>query len=91
MLFVAFQGDTYIKIGDSFITQPKLDVTPLIDTLWLYKGVLDSMPDLYHVSIAPRIVLLFLNVCRRSMPFSRSSYLSFKFPRLVFLPQGAKK
>lgn len=46
---ILYAGDTYIKIGDSFITQPKLDVTPLIDTLWLYKGVLDSMPDLYHI------------------------------------------
>ncbi|XP_002127441.2 sorting nexin-33-like [Ciona intestinalis] len=42
-------GQTYHRIGDMFANQPKHDLIPLIDSLWLYKGLLDTMPDVWHM------------------------------------------
>lgn len=42
-------GETYVRVGDMFAAQPKNDHIPLIDTLWLYKGLLDTMPDVWHM------------------------------------------
>ena len=45
-----FSGKAFHKIGDMFGNQPKEDFNQMTDRLWLYKGLLDAMPELWHVS-----------------------------------------
>ncbi|KAK0399147.1 hypothetical protein QR680_002919 [Steinernema hermaphroditum] len=39
----------YHKIGDQHDEQPKKDCEPLLDSLYAYKGLLSSMPDIVNV------------------------------------------
>ncbi|CAK8698075.1 unnamed protein product [Clavelina lepadiformis] len=42
-------GQTFHKIGEMFGNQPKEDLAPLSSHLWLYKGLLETMPDVWHM------------------------------------------
>ncbi len=39
-------GNTYVQIGNSYADQPKEDVNPLLDRLYLYRGIVQQMPDI---------------------------------------------
>lgn len=40
-----------MNIGEMFANQPRDDLHMMADHLWLYKGLLDTMPDVWHVSL----------------------------------------
>ncbi|XP_039266654.1 sorting nexin-33-like [Styela clava] len=46
---VKYTGQTYEKIGEMFAEQPKNDMSPLLHNLWLYKGILEVFPDIWHL------------------------------------------
>uniref|UniRef100_H2ZD84 Sorting nexin n=1 Tax=Ciona savignyi TaxID=51511 RepID=H2ZD84_CIOSA len=46
---VKHTGQTYHRIGEMFANQPKYDLIPLVDSIWLYKGLLDTIPDVWHM------------------------------------------
>lgn len=39
-------GNTYNQIGNSYAEQPKEDASPLLDRLYLYRGIVQQMPDI---------------------------------------------
>ncbi|KAJ8299164.1 hypothetical protein KUTeg_023224 [Tegillarca granosa] len=43
---IDYTGDTYNNIGNMFEQQPKEDIDPLMDTLFEYKGILSTYPDI---------------------------------------------
>lgn len=55
--FLYVLGDIYEKIGEMFAKQPKNDLHPLLYQLWLYKGLIDIYPDVWHVSIYNRYII----------------------------------
>jgi len=56
LVYAFVSGATYHRIGEMFEAQPREDLNPLVDSMWLYKGLLDTLPDIWHVS---RVVNLF--------------------------------
>ncbi|KAF5302239.1 hypothetical protein FQA39_LY10278 [Lamprigera yunnana] len=42
-------GTAYFEIGKIFEEQPKLDWEPLLDKLYLYKGITSSFPDIFAI------------------------------------------
>lgn len=39
-------GNTYNQLGNSFGEQPREDCSPLLDRLYLYRGIIQQMPDI---------------------------------------------
>jgi hypothetical protein len=39
----------YHEIGEMHAEQPKRDLEPLLDSLYAYKGMLSTLPDIVHV------------------------------------------
>lgn len=42
-------GTAYFEIGKIFEDQPKLDWEPLVDKLYMYKGITSSFPDIFAI------------------------------------------
>lgn len=42
-------GTAYFEIGKFFEEQPKLDWEPLLDKLYMYKGITSSFPDIFAI------------------------------------------
>lgn len=44
-----YTGDTFNQIGDLYEKQPKLDIDPMLDVLYEYKGMLSVYPDVLKI------------------------------------------
>nr|CAB3266462.1 sorting nexin-33-like [Phallusia mammillata] len=42
-------GSSYNRVGEMFANQPKEDLHQVIDSMWLYKGLLETLPDVWHI------------------------------------------
>ena len=75
LAFVVFPGQAFGRIGEMFAEQPKEDFVLMTDRLWLYKGLLDAMPDLWHVSIVKLVNFLKLYFVACSISYFLTSMI----------------
>lgn len=46
---IDYTGDTYNQIGEMFEKQPRIDLDPMLDVLYEYKGILSTYPDVLKI------------------------------------------